>query len=251
MQPSACLFLIDDLFDDQTWQLGHQRPQPGIFFQQNNHVSIQIVVETVVIVLKTRIRNWIIVAPERRIHVRHDKNSLRLNSIELGRLRIDNARKSPMIRRPNLDGSMGIAAGLQQTGGGLFGAFKLTADDTTPKERSRRRARCGRIVHELQMLRPRDVRQHNRPIHDQRPCAWLRRAAISGAAPDDNNCVWQSGACEARPARTSAAGTLTDILTGIPTDDSCLAPFESLKAIERHNRTRGQRLSLHQYDVQP
>jgi hypothetical protein len=56
---------------------------------------------------------------------------LQLNSAEFGRLRIDNARKSPMIRRPNLDVSMGIAASLQQTGGGLFGAFKLTGDDTT------------------------------------------------------------------------------------------------------------------------
>jgi len=34
---------------------------------------------------------------------------------------------------------MGIAATVQQTGGGLFGAFKLTADDTTrpPKHRAR------------------------------------------------------------------------------------------------------------------
>ncbi len=33
---------------------------------------------------------------------------------------------------------MGIAATVQQTGGGLFGAFKLTADDTTrpPKHRA-------------------------------------------------------------------------------------------------------------------
>ena len=60
-----------------------------------------------------------------------------------------------MIRRLNLDGSMGIAAGLQQTGGGLSGAFKLTGDDATPSERSRRHAPRGRIVHELQMLRPR------------------------------------------------------------------------------------------------
>jgi len=84
---------------------------------------------------------------------------------------------------------MGIAAGLQQTGGGLFGAFKLTGDNTTPSERSRRRAPRGRIVHELQMLRPRGAYRRNTSVDDQRPYAGLRRALISGAAPDDNNCV--------------------------------------------------------------
>jgi len=103
---------------------------------------------------------------------------LQLNSAEFGRLRIDNARKSPMIRRLNLDGSMGIAADLQQTGSGLFGAFKLTGDDTTPSERSRRHAPRGRIVHELQMLRPRGAYRRNTSVGDQRPCAGLHRALI-------------------------------------------------------------------------
>jgi hypothetical protein len=72
---------------------------------------------------------------------------LQLNSAESGRLQIDNARKAPMIRRRNWDGSMGIAAALQQTVGELIGpqigrlrAFKLTGDDITrqPKLRARR-----------------------------------------------------------------------------------------------------------------
>jgi hypothetical protein len=73
---------------------------------------------------------------------------------------------------------MGIAAGLQQTGGGPFGAFKLTGDDTTPSERSRRDVPRGRIVHELQMLRPHRAYQRNASVGDQRPCAGLRRALI-------------------------------------------------------------------------
>jgi hypothetical protein len=84
---------------------------------------------------------------------------------------------------------MGIAAGLQQTGGGLFGAFKLTGDNTTPHKRSRRRAQCGRIVHELQMLRPFGAYRRSTSVDDRRLCDGLRRAPISGAAPDDNNCV--------------------------------------------------------------
>jgi hypothetical protein len=133
---ACCLFLVDNLFDDQARKLGHQGPQPGVFFKKNNHVRIQIVVETVIVRLNSRPGNWIIVAIERRIHIRHDKNSLQLNSAESGWLH--NARRSPMIRRLNWDSTMVIAATMQQTGGDFIAsqidksrAFKLTGDRIT------------------------------------------------------------------------------------------------------------------------
>jgi hypothetical protein len=170
-----------------------------------------------------------------------------------------------MIRRPNLDGSMGIAAGLQQTGGGLFGAFKLTGDDTTPGKRSLRRAPRGRIVHELQMLRPAqrvsaqhicrrsatargtpsradlaaprptitiacDNPAHAKPRSDAESDADVRRqdkaralgrtAGASRLATED---VGAKTSEEIGPEKS--AKTSTDILTGMRTDGSCLAPF--------------------------
>jgi hypothetical protein len=72
LKPSTRLFLIDHVFDDEARELGHQRPQPSIFLKQHDHVSIQIVVKTVVIALKLSLGKRIIIAPERRIHIRHD-----------------------------------------------------------------------------------------------------------------------------------------------------------------------------------
>jgi hypothetical protein len=84
---------------------------------------------------------------------------------------------------------MGIAADLQQAGSERFGAFKLTGNDGTPKERSRRRARCGRISHELQLLRLCGAYRRTTQLPPISDHARTPPSLVSTAASGDNNCV--------------------------------------------------------------
>lgn len=51
------LFPANNVPEDKIGELGHQRPQAGVFFKQRDHVGIQISVQAVIIAPRPRRRN--------------------------------------------------------------------------------------------------------------------------------------------------------------------------------------------------
>ena len=92
------LFLVDDVLEHEARELGHQRPQPGVFLQQLDHVRIHVRVETVVLVPNSRCGNWIPLLCG-QIHISHDRNSWQLNPAESGQFTNQRSKGRPSRRR--------------------------------------------------------------------------------------------------------------------------------------------------------